>query len=192
MESRVAQLERDVESLRGSMRRVRIGVVTLGLIAAALCGLGWAANRDPVQDEVRARKFVLVDDAGVVRAMLYQDPKDTQRRSRAAGLIVCDAKGDERGGLSTMDDGSVVFAMDAPRGVGHPMRDRIGLIVYPNGGSHVMLLDNQTRAVAKLASDGDGGGGPQVFKWDMEARQVHVKTLTYDGEKTETHATGGG
>ena len=134
---------------------------------------------------------MLVDDAGVVRAMLHQDPKDTQRRSRSAGLTIFDAKGHERGGFATFDDASVVLAMDAPRGVGHPMPDRVGLRVYPDGSSHIMLLDNQTRAVAKLYSDGGGGGGPQVFKWDTENKQVHVKTFTYDGEKTETIRTDG-
>ena len=89
-----------------------------------------------------------------------------------------------------MDDGSVVFAMDAPRGVGASMRDRIGLVVYPEGSAHVMLIDNMTRAVAKLQSDGDGGGGVQVFKWDMKAKKVQVKTIGFDGDKRETITTG--
>lgn len=58
-----------------------------------------------------------------------------------------------------MDDGGVVLALDAPIGVGSPMRDRLGLMVNPDGASHVMLLDNSTRAVAKLQSDGRGGVG---------------------------------
>ena len=92
--------------------------------------------------------------------------------------------------MSTFDDLSVVMALDAPRGVGHPMPDRLGLRVDPNGAAHVMLLDNQTRAVAKLQSDGNGGGGVQVFKWDMAARQVHVKTFTYDGERRHANPLG--
>lgn len=80
--------------------------------------------------------------------------------------------------------------MDAPVGVGAPMRDRIGLVVAPNGSAHVMLIDNLTRAVAKLHSDGKGGGGIQVFKWDMNAKQVHIKTFTYDGEQRDTMPIG--
>jgi hypothetical protein len=71
--------------------------------------------------------------------------------------------------------------MDAPLGVGAPMRDRIGLKVHPDGSAYVMLIDNQTRAVAKLQSDG-AEGGVQVFKWDMDAKQIHIRTLTFDGD----------
>jgi hypothetical protein len=92
--------------------------------------------------------------------------------------------------MSTFDDLSVVMALDAPRGVGHPMRDRLGLRVDATGSAHVMLLDNQTRAVAKLHSDGAGGGGVQVFKWDMDAKQVYVKTFTYDGERRHVNPFG--
>ena len=95
---------------------------------------------------------------------------------------------DERGGMSTMDDGSVVLALDAPRGVGSPMRDRIGMMVQPDGASSLLLIDNQTRGVVKLQSDGKGGGGPQVFKWDVPAKKVHIKTLTFD-EPTRLLAT---
>jgi hypothetical protein len=70
------------------------------------------------------------------------------------------------------------------------MPDRLGLRVYPDGASHIMLLDNQTRAVAKLASDGEGGGGVQVFRWDMEAKQIHIKTVQYDGDQLETMPMG--
>ncbi len=192
MEQGVQELAAQVAQLRRSVRANRAVAGAMIVGAGAIAALGLSGVIDPVQDEVRARKFVLVDDAGVVRATLHQDPKDTQRRSRSAGLTIFDTNGHERGGFATFDDASVVMAMDAPRGVGHPMPDRIGLMVDPDGASHVMLLDNMTRAVAKLHSDGNGGGGVQVFKWDMEAKEVHVKTLTFDGEQRETHPMGGG
>ena len=154
----------------------------------------WSASFASQTDEIdhlRVHRLDLVDDAGVVRVSLDQDPKDTQRRARSAGLTVYDRTGAERGGFSTMDDGSVVFAMDAPVGVGSPMRDRLGLVVWPDGSSHVMQLDNETRAVTKLYSDGKGGGGVQVFKWDMEAKKIHIKTDTYDGDVRETAEMGG-
>ena len=48
------------------------------------------------------------------------------------------------------------------------------------------MLDNWTRAVARLYTDADGGGGVQVLKWDMDAKQMHFRTLTYDGDVRET------
>ncbi len=183
---------REVASLRRSVRTTRVIAAASILGTAALWTLGLSRGADPVQDEVRARKFVLVDDAGVVRAMLQQDPKDAGRRARSAGLLVFDSKGHERGGFSTMDDGSVVLAMDAPRGVGASMPDRIGLVVYPDGSSYIMVIDNQTRGVARMDSDAEGTGGLKVFKWDMEAKKIHVKTFTFDGEDTEVVPMGAG
>ena len=189
MDRDLDRVAHEVEKLRRSVARMRAALLALAVGAAGLGALGLA--RDPVQEEVRAKRFVLVDDAGVVRAMLHQDPKDSQRRSRSAGLVICDKHGNERGGFSTMDDDSVVLAMDAPRGVGAPMPDRIGLVVYPDGSSYIMIIDNKTRGVARMDSDAEGNGGLKVFKWDMENKKVHVKTFTYDAEKTETVPTGG-
>jgi hypothetical protein len=114
-----------------------------------------------------------------------QGPKESQRRSRSAGLWVFDSTGTERGGLSTLDDGSVIFGMDAPRGVGNRMSERLSLSVGPDGSSDVMLLDNLTRAVAKLQSDGNGGG-VQVFKWDLAGKKIYVRTFLYEGDRHET------
>lgn len=190
MEAIASVIEQRITLLERSLRRTRFATVAAGLGLAASVGFATAWHPAGVSDEVRTRRLVVVDDEGRTRVVAGQDPKDTQRRSRAAGLTIHDNHGTERGGFGTMEDGSVVFGMDAPAGVGDPMPDRIGLVVYPDGSAHVMLLDNQTRAVAKLQSDGDGGGGVQVFKWDMEAGRIHVRTVTYDGDRRETKPMG--
>ena len=38
-----------------------------------------------------------------------------------------------------------------------------------------------------MDSDGKGRGSLQTFKWDMEGKKVHVKTLTNDGEQREAN-----
>src|SRR5690606_32455222 len=68
-----------------------------------------------------------------IGGVIGQDPAATHRRSRAAGILINDRHGHERGGFCTMDDGSAVLAMDAPRGVGASMPDRLGLVVNPDG-----------------------------------------------------------
>jgi hypothetical protein len=186
MNTRETRLEARVMHLEQSLRRTRFAASVAALGLATLIVAGFTRNVGAFADEVRTKRLVVVDDADRVRVAIGQDPKDTQRISRAAGLTIFDSTGSERGGFSTMDNGRVVFAMDAPAGVGSPMRDRLGLMVGADGSAHVLLIDNQTRGVAKLHSDGKGGGGVQVFKWDMNAKQVHVKTFTYDGEQ---HAT---
>jgi len=174
VEDRIATLERSLRRTRFTLRALILGVL---LVVA----VGFVQGGTQTTDEVRTRRLVIVDDSGNERIVLAQDLPTGQRTSRATGLTLFDDKGSERGGFSTMEDGSVVLAMDAPLGVGAPMRDRIGLKVHPDGSAYVMLIDNQTRAVAKLQSDG-AEGGIQVFKWDMDAKQVHIRTLTFDGD----------
>src|SRR5262249_10215088 len=154
-----------------------------GGVMAVLVGIQLTPHPIKLFDEVHVRRLVVVDDAGRIRVEIAQDPKNTDRRARSAGVRGFDNAGYERGGFSTFDDGSVVFAMDAPHGVGDPMPDRIGLMVYPDGGTHINILDNQTRAVARLYTEADGRGGVQVLKWDMDAKQIHVRNLTYDGDQ---------
>ena len=176
-------------ALERRLRRTQLAlaaVVTAGLVGVLV---GFAQPPDDAKKiipEIRTHKLVVVDDQGVPRLLLGQDSVDTQRRTRSAGITLLDNKGQERGGMATFDDGSVVLALDAPRGVGSAMPDRIGLRVYPDGSSHIMLIDNETRAVVKLYSDGNGGGGPQVFKWNMDEKKVLVKTIKFDGEDIET------
>ncbi|MFG0284304.1 MAG: hypothetical protein ACF8R7_07765 [Phycisphaerales bacterium JB039] len=189
-----ANLDRRLAELERRLGRTRAALGTLLLLGAGglLAALAVPAEPQPeIAGEFRARRIVVVDEAGTPRIVLGQDPADTQRRSRAAGITIHDRHGHERGGMGTMDDGSVVLALDAPVGVGSPMRDRIGLVVWPDGSAYVMLLDNQTRAVAKLHSDGDGGG-VQVFQWDHDAGGVRPKTLTYEGERLDQHPIGDG
>ena len=186
MSAEQAELEVRVLALEHGLRRSRALAATLTLFLVAVVASG-LSGRGQASDEVRTRRLVVVDDSNRVRVVIAQDPT-TFRRSRAAGLTVFDRTGTERGGLSTMDDGSVVFGMDAPLGVGAPMRDRIGLVVERDGSSHVMLIDNSTRAVAKLQSDSSGVGGVQVFSWDMAHKRVHIRTVTYGGDLRDSVA----
>ena len=176
-------MEQHIEQrMRALERRLRITQTTFGLFVLctmAVITTGMSSSSGDVHDEVRTRKLVIVDDKDVQRVVLGQDAVDTQRRSRATGLTMYDGTGAERGGFSTFDDGSVVFAMDAPGGVGSPMRDRLGLVVWPDGSSYVMLIDNETKGVVKLTSDGAGKGGLQVFDWNDSTRKVNIRTLNY-------------
>ncbi len=172
---RICTLERQVQWQRQ--------MFVAGLLVIGVMGF----RRQPTtSDEVRTKRLVVVDDSGRARVVIDQDPATTDRRSRSSGVTLYDSTGAERGGMSTMDDGGVVIALDAPMGVGSPMRDRIGLVVNPDGSSHVMLIDNKTRAVAKLQSDGNGGGGVQVFQWEESPSVVRIRTLTYDGERRDS------
>jgi len=155
---------------------------------AAIVGLAAGFTNPGVQvaDEVRTRRLVVLDDSGRTRATIGQDAANVQRIARAAGLLLYDDKGNERGGFSTLGDGSVVIGLDAPVGVGAAMRDRIGIKVFSNGAAYVMLIDNQTGAVARLISEvgPDGARGVQVFKW--VGSRPYVRTISYDGDMRDS------
>ena len=182
IEARILRLEKLLSRIRVLAALLPLAV----LILFAVLGIRPVTSAARIQDEVITRRLMVVDGAGRVRVLIAQDPEDSQRRSRSAGLVVFDSTGAERGGFTTFDDGSVGLGMDAPQNVGAPMRDRLGLSVGPDGSAEVMLLDNQTRAVAKMLSEGNGDGGLQVFKWDMEGKKIHVRTVIYDGDRHET------
>ena len=174
---RIARLERTVRRMQAAL------AVVVG--AGAACVLaGFAAARGP-EEEIRTKRVVVVDDAGVQRILIGQDAKDTRRRSRSAGLWIFDSTGAERAGMGTMDDGSVGFGMDAPTGVGAAMRDRLGMTVGADGSAELILIDNRTGGVVKLESAGDGRGGLRLLKSEPEAKRIRSKLLSYDGEVSE-------
>ena len=82
-----------------------------------------------------------------------------QDEVRTKRLVVVDS-----GGFGTFSDGRVVLAMDAPKNVGSPMRDRIGMVVGADGSSYIMLIDNQTRGVARMESNKDGQGSFMIVR----------------------------
>src|SRR5262245_56800393 len=122
-------MDTGIHGLQRRLRRTKGALAALALAGAAAITFGVAAP-DKTPDEIRTRRLVVVDDQGLPRVIIGQDPLDTQRRSRGAGITIFDKLGSERGGMVTMDDGSVVIALDAPRGVGAAMPDRLGLVVY--------------------------------------------------------------
>ena len=179
-------LEQRVAYLELALRRTRIMASLLVVVGLVVLAAGFGSRGGQVADEVRTHRLVVLDDSGHTRAVIGQDPAHVQRIARAAGLLLYDDKGNERGGFSTLGDGSVVIGLDAPVGVGAAMRDRIGLKVFPNGAAYVMLIDNQTGAVARLISEvgPDGARGVQVFKWI--GSRPYVRTISYDGDERDS------
>ena len=94
-----------------------------------LCTAYGTLQGSATQEELVVKRLVVVDDEDRARIVIGQDPEGTQRRSRHVGITLHDPDGAERMGLGLMDDGSVGIGLDAPSGVGAPMRDRLGLRV---------------------------------------------------------------
>src|SRR2546422_585081 len=178
------RLEQRIMTLERSLHRARLVSSIAALAAVVLAAAAFTHSYGLNSDEIRTHRLLVVDDHNQVRLQLGQDPPSTQRVSRAAGLTLYDERGVERGGFTTMVDGSVVLGMDAPVGAGASMRDRIGLKVFPNGSAYIMLIDNKTAAVARLLSEEGPSGtrGIQVFKWEPDRARHYTRTITYDGD----------
>jgi hypothetical protein len=181
-----------VRSLERSLRNLRLALFGAVIIAVAAAAGGRSEPQASTADTVRARHVAIVDDAGKVRIVLGQDPKDTQRKSRSCGLTLYDASGAERFGVGTMDDGAVTMGFDAPAGVGAAMRDRIGMGVEADGSAHIMLIDNQTLVPVRMVTDAKGGGGLELIGYDLEKKTATIKRTSSAGESKQAMPLGDG
>lgn len=112
LEARIAQLEKRAVSLK---RRVQIqtAVIVVG-IALLIGGYSIASGKPKHFDSITAKDLSVVDDNGTVRARLGGDLPDavmfggrvSKRGGKAAGLIIYDEDGIERGGYVTQMPGS--------------------------------------------------------------------------------------
>ena len=185
MSDRLHQLELRIDRLETSRRRWRSGALT-GLVAmSALVAIGWTRQPADVQDEVRTRKLVVVDENDVPRVIIAEDPKDAQRRSRSCGIVINDKTGAERFGVGVMEDDTVNMGFDAAVGVGHPMRDRVAIGVSPNGSGYVMLINNDTKIPVRLVADGDTakGGGVEFLDYDKPNSKVIIRRIGFNEDK---------
>ena len=147
----IEQLERRIGTLEHKLRRrSQASALLIVTILAAAATTLYATSTDKPQEpqiteEVRTRRIIVVDDQDRIRVTIDQDAPEIDRYERSAGLTIFDDQGRERGGIATLDDGSAVIALDAPWGVGSPMRDRAGTKVFADGTS-AMGLDSKRGA----------------------------------------------
>ncbi|PTT42864.1 hypothetical protein DBR33_11025, partial [Stenotrophomonas sp. HMWF022] len=113
-----------LERLEHRLRRRNLLAVSMFVLGAslALVGTSVATPDAGVVPEIRTYKLTVLDSEGRTRVQIAEDADDVARNSRATGMTIYDAKGDERGGIGTMANGSAVMALDAPVGVGYKVR----------------------------------------------------------------------
>lgn len=187
LKSRILVLERKTHRWRWVSTASLLAA--LGISVSSLYATGNVAPppTDRIIDEVRTRKLVVVDDQDRVRVTIDQDSPDIDRYERSAGLTIFDDQGRERGGIATIDDGSAVIALDAPWGVGSPMRDRAGAKVFADGTAAMGVLSNRGAFAAVLRSDGESGHLDLYNPNDTE-KVFEQRTLSTGGESKSTNA----
>jgi hypothetical protein len=184
MSDRLQDLEARIHRLAIERRRWRRGAAASVLALFGLLGLG-AVKQAEIQDEVRTRKLVVVDEADTPRVVIAEDPKDAQRRSRACGIVINDKTGAERFGVGVTDDDTVNMGFDAAVGVGHAMRDRVGIGVSPDGSAYVMVINNDTKVPVRLVAEGDTakGGGVEFIDYDRPNSKVVIRRISFAGDE---------
>ncbi len=178
-DTRIRQLAR---RLRNTQIACAIAVLGLAALLFAEMRRGDGGAWELALEELTTRRLVVVDQTDTPRVVIQEESANEDRRARAAGIILFDQHGHERGGMVTFSDDSAIIALDAPAGVGAPMRDRLGLSVHPDGSASVALIDNGTGVPVRLVTDAEGGGGLEMLTYDLGNRKATVTRLTPDGQ----------
>jgi hypothetical protein len=125
----------------------RIRLVTTGWLLSVLVLVvcGWTFRQQQQPDTLRVRQIVIVDEKGTERVWIgapVPDPiiqgQRQKRQGPVSGIVLLDAKGNERGGYVTSDlSGEVFMSLDSEKG------QEALFLANPGGGAHVSIFDGQ-------------------------------------------------
>jgi hypothetical protein len=166
--------------LKRSLRRTQWSLLAL-LVVVVLLGMAWYGIGGIVQRQDVAKRIVAVDDASAIRVRVGENPKDTGRQSRGAGITLYDRAGKERGGMMTMDNGGVGFGLDAANIPPGQVSDRLGMMVDGKGNAMFMLADPGGGPAVMLRA-GNAGGSMQIMQMSADQKQIQVRTLDVKGD----------
>lgn len=141
---RLLSCERENARLRTAVRGQWLLMVFGGVMAAGGV-LADAPRTGSVATTIEAREIVIRDAKGVVRARIAGDLPDAvidgkpaPRGQGAAGFMVYDRDGQERGGYVTFDDGNVALTLDSKR------RQQALFVVGPEGAAAAELWSDES------------------------------------------------
>jgi hypothetical protein len=157
---------------------IRLLTVQVLVIAAFIAGCATTRNANPVADSLRVRELVVVDAKGVVRARIGGDLPDAiiggkrvPRGEQAAGVLLYDAAGHERGGYVTWEpSGNVGLTLDTHRG-------QVAVLVADRESGAALQLWNRGDAV-ELRSDDDGSRLTASKSGRVVVQQPEVAAMT--------------
>jgi hypothetical protein len=188
LEERVLACE--TENLR---LRQRIGRQNGAWLIALLLSMGGAAFagasiKDAVFDTVKAKEIVVVDAKGTVRARMGGDLPDavmangrvSKRGTKAAGFIIYDEEGIERGGYATLDEGSnAIITLDTK------YRMAAMMVAGPDQdpASAVQLIGS--KGIIEMRADANGTRLSTADKTGLTFQQPEIKALSADSCKDQ-------
>jgi len=129
----------------------------------------------PPADRLTIRSLAITDEKGVERIRVaaplpdaMENDQAQHRRSPANGIQFNDAKGNERGGLSMLDDGSMLLCFDSNSS------EATCMYVMPSGERGFSITDDKSRDRAELILSADKEV-KLVLNDDTEKTRVHVR-----------------
>lgn len=191
----IQRLERFEQQNRALHRRLRHQNLLWGVLVASAAVLAFGsiqaaddpASNPAVADRVVAKEVVIVDDAGTVRARLGGDLPNAvidgrvlDRGGEAAGLLIYDKDGTERGGYVTQHPGDhAMLTLDGKQ-------DQVVLFAAAPDGTTVLTLRNGDDSVA-LRADAHGAHMTVVDDGQVVFQQPEV---TMPSEACAAYRTG--
>ncbi|MCD9031989.1 hypothetical protein LDO32_09675 [Luteimonas sp. Y-2-2-4F] len=140
LQTRLLRLERTQRRLAGWLALASL------MLAAAIAALAWLAARPSGGGSLQVSELVVTDPQGVARVRIGGDLPDAiiegrrvPRGSKAAGVMLYDRSGQERGGYVTWDEG-----------------DNIGLTLDGRGGQNALFVAGPDGSAALQLWHGDG------------------------------------
>lgn len=189
--TRVAACEQENQRLRKSIRRQN--QVWIGVFLAAIIGTATAsiALKNEVFGTIRANDITIVDKNGVVRARMSGDMPDavmyggrvSKRGAEAAGFMIYDKDGIERGGYVTFDHDNAMLSIDSKY---HMVAS---LIAGPSeSGTGVLNLRSKQNSL-ELRSDDDGArlsiNKGRLLEQQIPAIEVLSKETCHEWQEIE-------
>ncbi|MDX1579171.1 MAG: hypothetical protein R3266_11840 [Gemmatimonadota bacterium] len=151
---RLASLERD-------HRRLKRAVAVLAVIGIAAVAVAFSRGEVSSDRVLRVEEVVIEDPNGTVRARLGGDLPDAvfdgrrlDRGTRAAGLLLYDRRGHERGGYVTFDGSdNVLLTLDAGR---EGNNRQVAYFIADAGGAAALRIWNDAADHVELRTGADG------------------------------------
>jgi hypothetical protein len=184
IEERLAAVEQENARLRTRIARQNAAWLFGVLALVGGVAVAGVAVKDAVFNSIKARELVVIDAKGTVRARVSGDMPDavmagghvSKRGDKAAGFMLYDSQGIERGGYVTTDEGgNAMLTLDSRQRmtaimVAGPDEDQVGaLSLTTRSGAIEMRADSNGPRLTTTDKDGVKFQQPVIAALSVES-----------------------
>lgn len=183
IEERLASVEQENASLRKRIARQNAAWLFSVLALAGGVAVAGVAAKDAVFGSIKAREVVVVDAKGTVRTRISGDVPDavmaggrvSKRGDKAAGVIIYDSEGIERGGYITTDtESNAMITLDSK------FRMSAIMVAGPEQGQAAALSIITKDSMLDLRGDQNGARLTVTDKEGVKFQQPAIAKLSQE------------